>query len=93
MLHHASLPQRELVARNPQGKGFQRLPHRWIVERTFGWLNRWRRLSKDYEHLTDTSECTIRVAMIYPPARAQITTTEAYLTRSKTKPKLSVSAW
>jgi putative transposase len=55
----------ELVARNPQGKGFQRLPHRWIVERTFGWLNRWRRLSKDYEHLTDTSECTIRVAMIY----------------------------
>lgn len=55
----------ELVARNPQGKGFQRLPHRWIVERTFGWLHRWRRLSKDYEHLTDTSECTIRVAMIY----------------------------
>ncbi len=55
----------ELVARNPQGKGFQRLPHRWIVERTFGWLNRWRRLSKDYEHLTDTSESTIRVVMIY----------------------------
>ena len=55
----------ELVARNSQGKGFQRLPHRWIVERTFGWLNRWRRLSKDYEHLADTSECTIQVAMIY----------------------------
>jgi putative transposase len=55
----------ELVARNPQGKGFQRLPHRWIVERTFGWLNRWRRLSKDYEHLTNTSESTIRVVMIY----------------------------
>jgi putative transposase len=54
-----------LVARKPQGKGFQRLPHRWIVERTFGWLNRWRRLSKDYEYLTETSECTIRVAMIY----------------------------
>ena len=55
----------ELVARNPQGKGFQRLPHRWIVERIFGWLNGWRRLSKDYEHLTDTGEFTIRVAMIY----------------------------
>jgi putative transposase len=55
----------EPVARSPQGKGFQRLPHRWIVERTFGWLNRWRRLSKDYEHLTDTSESTIRVVMIY----------------------------
>jgi putative transposase len=55
----------ELVARSPQGKGFHRLPHRWIVERTFGWLNRWRRLSKDYEYLTDTSESTIRVVMIY----------------------------
>lgn len=55
----------ELVSRSAQGKGFQRLPHRWIVERTFGWLNRWRRLSKDYEHLLPTSECTIRVVMIY----------------------------
>jgi putative transposase len=55
----------ELVMRDPKGKGFQRLPHRWIVERTFGWLNRWRRLSKDYEYLTDTSESTIRVVMIY----------------------------
>ncbi|MBZ5621123.1 MAG: transposase, partial [Acidobacteriia bacterium] len=40
-----------------------------IVERTFGWINRWRRLSKDYEHLTETSECTIRVVMIYLMAR------------------------
>jgi len=55
----------ELVQRSAQGKGFQKLPHRWIVERTFGWLNRWRRLSKDYEYLTETSECTIRVVMIY----------------------------
>lgn len=55
----------ELVSRSAKGKGFQRLPHRWIVERTFGWLNRWRRLSKDYEHLMQTSECTIRVVMIY----------------------------
>ncbi|MFN0101399.1 MAG: IS5 family transposase [Bryobacteraceae bacterium] len=54
----------ELVARNREGQGFQRLPHRWIVERTFGWLHRGRRLSKDYEHLTATSECTIRVDMI-----------------------------
>lgn len=55
----------ELVKRSAQGKGFQRLPHRWIVERTFGWLNRWRRLSKDYEYLTDTSETVIRVVMIH----------------------------
>ena len=55
----------ELVSRSATGKGFQRLPHRWIVERTLGWLNRWRRLSKDYEHLMPTSECAIRVIMIY----------------------------
>ena len=39
------------------------LPHRWVVERTFGWLNRWRRLSKDYERLTDTSETMIYATM------------------------------
>ena len=53
----------ELVARNPQGKGFQKLPHRWIVERTFGWLNRWRRLSKDYEVLTSFNEALIYIVM------------------------------
>lgn len=36
--------------------GFEKLPKRWIVERTFGWLNRFRRLSKDYEVYTDHSE-------------------------------------
>lgn len=55
----------ELVTRDRKGKGFQKLPHRWIVERTFGWLHRWRRLSKDYEYLTDTSESTVHVVMIY----------------------------
>jgi putative transposase len=55
----------ELVSRPEYGKGFQRLPHRWIVERTFGWLNRWRRLRKDYEYLTETSETVIRVVMIH----------------------------
>lgn len=38
------------------GRGFERLPKRWIVERTFGWLNRFRRLSKDYELYSETSE-------------------------------------
>ncbi|MFG3818831.1 transposase, partial [Limnothrix redekei] len=38
------------------GKGFETLPKRWIVERTFGWLNRFRRLSKDYELYSETSE-------------------------------------
>jgi putative transposase len=45
--------------------GFQVLPKRWIVERTFAWLGRYRRLSKDYEALPETSEALIYVAMIH----------------------------
>ena len=53
------------IVRRPSGlKGFKVLPRRWVVERTFGWLNRFRRLSKDYELLTDTSEAMVLVAMI-----------------------------
>jgi putative transposase len=54
----------EIVKRSDDVSGFKILPHRWVVERTFGWLGRYRRLSKDYEELTDTSEAMIRVAMI-----------------------------
>ena len=46
------------------GEGFQVLPKRWIVERTFSWLNRSRRLSKDYEQLPTVSESMIYLAMI-----------------------------
>jgi putative transposase len=54
------------IVKRPKGvKGFQLLPWRWIVERTFGWLGRYRRLSKDYEYLIQTSEAMIRVAMIH----------------------------
>ena len=45
--------------------GFVVQPKRWIVERTFGWLNRWRRLSKDYERTPASSEAFIKVAMIH----------------------------
>jgi putative transposase len=45
-------------------KGFKILPKRWIVERTFGWFGKYRRLSKDYECLTENSEATIKLAMI-----------------------------
>ena len=55
----------ELVARPAGAKGFQVLPRRWVVERTFAWLGRSRRLSKDYEALPETSEAWIRVAMIH----------------------------
>ena len=54
----------EIVKRPAESKGFVLLPRRWIVERTFSWLNRHRRLSKDYEYLPDTSEVMVQVAMI-----------------------------
>jgi len=45
--------------------GFQPQAKRWIVERTFGWLNRSRRLSKDYERTPESSAAFIQVAMIH----------------------------
>jgi putative transposase len=55
----------EIVKRPEGAKGFLLLPKRWIVERTFAWLGRYRRLSKDYEYLPRTSETMMRVAMIH----------------------------
>jgi putative transposase len=54
----------EIVKRSDKVKGFYVLPRRWVVERTFGWLGRHRRLSKDYEFLPETSESMIRIVMI-----------------------------
>jgi putative transposase len=54
----------EQVKRSDTQKGFCVLPKRWIVERTFGWLVKQRRLSKDYESLPETSEAMIYAAMI-----------------------------
>jgi putative transposase len=54
----------EIVGRPVGARGFTVLPKRWIVERTFAWLGRNRRLSKDYEHLAQTSEAWIYLAMI-----------------------------
>jgi putative transposase len=53
----------EIVSREPGG--FQVLPKRWIVERTFAWFGRYRRLSKDYEKLTESSEAMIYLASIH----------------------------
>jgi putative transposase len=55
----------EIVKRSDDVKGFQVLPHRWIVERTFGWLGRYRLLSKDYEELPESSEAMIYIAIIH----------------------------
>ena len=46
-----------------EGKEFQVLPKRWIVERTFGWFNWYRRLSKEYEQLSEVSEAMIYAVM------------------------------
>jgi transposase len=54
----------EIVKRSDTAKGFQLLPKRWIVERTFGWLGRCRRLAKDFENLTRTHCAFILLAMI-----------------------------
>ncbi len=53
----------DIVKRDPDVKGFQVLPRRWVVERTFGWLTHYRRLSKDYEVLTETSEAMVYAAL------------------------------
>jgi putative transposase len=54
----------EIVKRSEDQKGFSVLPKRWIVERTFGWFGRYRRLSKDYEEEPQSSETMVYIAMI-----------------------------
>lgn len=54
----------EIVKRSDKVTGFAVLPKRWIVERTFGWIGRYRRMSKDYEMLIPSSEAMILIVMI-----------------------------
>lgn len=56
---------RVVVSRPEGAKGFVKLPQRWVVERTFAWLYRSRRLSKDYERLPESSAAMIQVSMIH----------------------------
>jgi transposase len=53
----------DVVRRIDNEPGFKVLPRRWVVERTFGWMVRWRRLVRDYEQRLDVSEAMIHVAM------------------------------
>ena len=53
-----------MVKRNQETDGFEVLPRRWVVERTFAWFGRYRRLSKDYEYLPNSSETMLYIAMI-----------------------------
>ena len=59
----------EVVAKPPDQKRFAVLPRRWVVERTYGWLMRCRRLARDYEGLPATSEALIKWSMIGIMAR------------------------
>lgn len=54
----------QIVKRSDDMRGFEVLPRRWVVERTLSWLGKYRRLSKDYESLTTSSEAMILLAMI-----------------------------
>ena len=55
----------EIVKRSDDMKRFQVLPRRWVVERTFGWLGRYRRLARDDEHTTLSSGTMVDVASIH----------------------------
>jgi putative transposase len=59
----------QIVKKAPHRQGFQVLPRRWVVERTLAWLGRYRRMSKDYEGLTPTSEGMIYAAMVHRMVR------------------------
>jgi transposase len=54
----------DIVRRSDSAKGFEVLPRRWVVERTFAWLNRCRRLAKDFENLNRNALAFIRLASI-----------------------------
>jgi putative transposase len=64
----------EVVRRPPDATGFTVLPRRWVVERSFGWLGRYRRLCRDFEHTTVSSEAMVYVASIRRTLR--VVTTE-----------------
>jgi transposase len=53
----------EIVKRSDAAVGFEVLPRRWVVERTFGWMTRWRRLVRDYEERVACSQAMIHVAL------------------------------
>ena len=66
---HALRPRNRLrlkvMTKTPGAKTFEVIPFRWRVERTFAWLGRSRRLSKDYEETTASSEAFVKLAMIH----------------------------
>ena len=74
-----------IVRRPEDAEGFMVLPQRWVVERTFAWLGRSRRLSKDCEKLTQTSAAMIQIAMIHLMLRRLASDTPAEVFAYKDK--------
>jgi putative transposase len=64
----------EVVRRSPDAKGFRILPRRWVVERSFGWFGRYRRLCRDFAHTISSSEAMVYLASIR--RTLQLVTTE-----------------
>ena len=62
----------DIVLKRPGQTTFEVQKWRWVVERTFGWFNRYRRLSKDYEHSPRSSEAWIYIAMIHRMSRSDL---------------------
>jgi putative transposase len=83
----------EVVKTPPDTHTFRVLPRRWVVERTFGWMNRERRLSKDYERLPGTSEAFIHVTMIRLMARRLARPTSDPSTSAGGRPSGQSSRW
>src|SRR4051812_29920522 len=72
-----------IIKRSDKEKGFEVVPKRWVVERTFAWLGRYHRLSKDYEKLPETSEVMIQMAMIHIMVQRLEPTHQYYLASQK----------
>ncbi len=53
-----------MLAAIARPRGFRHLPRRWVVERTLAWIGRYRRMSKDYEYLTSSSEAMVYLSML-----------------------------
>jgi len=65
LVENAAGSRIEVVRRPPGSEGYVKLPRRWVVERTFAWLGRYRRNSRDYERSTGSSEAMIKVSSIH----------------------------
>ena len=76
-----------VVNRPPGAEGWVKLPKRWVVERTFAWLGHYRRLSKDYERLAETSAAMVQVSAIHHMLRRLKPTPAQHPFRYKRPPK------